>query len=53
MLGVHDASGRAVQASVEHHNTRCRIVLPAAPGLYFLRIRVGEREVLERVIRSR
>jgi hypothetical protein len=53
VLGVHDARGRAVQAVVEHYDTRCRIVLPDAPGLYFLRIRVGEREVLERVIRGR
>jgi len=53
VLGVHDARGRAVQAVVEHYDTRCRIVLPDAPGLYFLRIRMGEREVLERVIRGR
>jgi hypothetical protein len=53
VLGVHDARGRTVQAVVDHYDTRCRIQLPEAPGLYFVRIRAGEREVLERVIRSR
>ncbi len=51
LLAVYDATGRRVLVREEQHATGVRAYLPATPGLYHLHLRVGDADVLKRVVR--
>ncbi len=51
VLGVLDASGAVVQATIAPAANHTRVQLPEAVGLYFIRVRVGGVEVLKRAVR--
>jgi hypothetical protein len=48
---VHDAAGRRMNVPVERAGRGVRIRLPQTAGLYFVRLRSGNEEVLKRVVR--
>ncbi|HOZ41722.1 MAG TPA: multiheme c-type cytochrome [Flavobacteriales bacterium] len=52
VISVHDARGALVRHRTEYHDTRCRIQLPEAAGTYYVLMRVGDADVLQRVVRT-
>ena len=52
VISVHDAAGRKQRVTIERRSSGWRIQLPADAGMYSILVKIGEREILKRVIRS-
>ena len=52
VISVHDVAGRIQRVAIEKRSSGWRIQLPTEVGMYSILLKIGDREILKRVIRS-